>query len=190
MRSIKLIQQSLWLTGAGLLIGYFCFSFLKAQTIYKLDQITLSTTVDTTIQKLTVSQFDETGQLAHYLFTPEMRHIPENNTHHLASPQIQIKQPGQADWKIDAHHAKAIHGGKEILFTGKVNVHQDEKGNSLTTEELTYFSQEKLATSHSMVLFKQPGSTVHSQGMRAYLDKKQIQLLSRPYATFNPKTTP
>jgi lipopolysaccharide export system protein LptC len=105
----------------------------------------------------------------------------------LKSPQIKISQANQPDWQIHANLAHATHGGKEITFTGNVIIQQDQKGNQLNTEELTYYPDQKLALSPATVQFKQPGSTVHSQGMRAYLDKKYIQLLSKPYATFNPK---
>ena len=180
------IKQGVWLISTCALFAYFCFSFLKVQTAYKLDANALSTTVDTVITNLTVYQFDETGELTHHLFTPKMQHTPQNNRHALQSPRIVIKQPNEPDWKIESNHADAIHGGKKITFLGNVIVHQDEKGNTLNTEELTYYTSKKLATSSLPVRFKQPGSTVHSTGMRAYLDRKYIQLLSQSHATFEP----
>ena len=171
--------------GALSTLVYFLFSFLKAQPTYTLDNNTLSNSVDTIITELTVQQFDETGQLAHYLYTPELQHIPLNNRHELKSPQIMIKQAMQPDWKIEANHAQTIHGAEQITFTGNVIVHQDVKANRLNTEELTYYSNQKLAISPTNVLFTQPGSTVQSKGMRAYLDKNYLQLLSQSHATFD-----
>lgn len=180
------VKQSLWLTASLAAFAYFCFSFLRTELSYTLDANALATSIDTIITELTVYQFDNTGELTHYLYTPELQHIPENDTHELKSPQIKLIQANQPDWQIDANHAQAIHGGSEITFLGHVIVHQDEKGNTLNTEELTYYTHDKLATSKTDVLFKQPGSTVQSKGMRAYLDKKYIQLLSQSHATFEP----
>ena len=184
------IKQSLWFLSTSALLIYFGFTVLKVQPSYKLDANALSTTVDAVITQLTVYQFDETGQLTNHLFTPELQHVPANNTHELKTPQIVIKQLNEPDWKIESNHAQAIHGGEQIKFTGNVVVHQDEKGNKLNTEELTYFAKQKLATSSTQVQFKQPGSTVNSTGMRAYLDKKYIQLLSQSHATFEPTDKP
>ncbi|OGV49942.1 MAG: LPS export ABC transporter periplasmic protein LptC [Legionellales bacterium RIFCSPHIGHO2_12_FULL_42_9] len=170
------IRQSLWLTASLAAFAYFCFSFLKTDIQYTLDANALATSIDTVITELTVYQFDETGKLTHHLYTPELQHTPKNDTHNLKSPHVKLIQPNQASWQIDANHAQAIHGGTEMTFHGNVLVHQDEKGNTLNTEELTYYRNEKLATSKTKVLFKQPGSTVQSKGMRAYLDKKYIQL--------------
>ena len=180
------LKQGLWLIASLAAFAYFCISFLKTEMTYTLTPQALATSIDTVINELTVYQFDDTGKLTHSLYTPELKHIPENDTHQLKSPQIKLIQANQADWQIDANHAQAIHGGSEITFFGNVIVHQDEKGNTLHTEELTYYMHKKLATSNTNVLFKQPGSTVQSKGMRAYLDKKYIQLLSQSHATFKP----
>ncbi len=180
------IKQSLWLTATLAAFAYFCFSFLKTEISYTLDAHELATSIDTIITELTVYQFDTTGKLVHHLYTPELQHIPANDTHELKSPQIKLMQTNQSDWQINANHAQSIHGGSEITFLGNVIVHQDDKGNTLNTEELTYYTKEKLATSKTNVLFQQPGSIVQSKGMRAYLDKKYIQLLSQSHATFEP----
>ena len=180
-------KQGLWFIAACTAVGFFYLSFSKNQPHITLNADTLSTSADAVISNLTVYQFDETGHLAHYLFTPEMQHIPNNNTHTLKTPSIKISQANQPDWQIHSQKAQAIHGGKAITFSGNVLIEQKEKGNVMNTEELTYFTQQKLAISSGMVEFQQPGTTVHSQGMRAYLDKKTIRLLSKPYATFNPK---
>ena len=182
----KVIKQSLWFSTACAAFAYFCFSFLNNERSYLLDANALATSIDTVITELTVRQFDETGKLTHRLYTPELQHVPANDRHEIRSPQIQFLQTNQPVWQIDANHAQAIHGGKEITFLGHVIVHQDEKGNALNTEELTYYTNEKLATSKTDVLFTQPGSTIQSKGMRAYLDKKYIQLLSQSHATFKP----
>ena len=181
------LKQGFWLVGSAIALGLLTMSFFKNQPTIQLDMNALSSSVDAVIINLSVYQFDETGKLAHYLFTPELQHIPLNNTHNLTAPHIKISQANQPDWQIHAKLAHATQGGKAITFTGNVIIEQDEKGNRLNTEELTYYPEQKLALSPAMVQFKQPGSTVQSQGMRAYLDKKNIQLLSRPYATFNPK---
>lgn len=181
------IKQGLWLLVSLTAFAFFGHSFIKQQPHIKLDAKTLSNSVDSVITNLTVSQFDETGQLAHFLFTPQLKHIPHHNAHELLSPEIKISQPNQPDWQIHSTIAHAINGGKVITFSGQVLIEQKEKGNALNTEELTYYTEQKLAISSGDVKLSQPGTTVHSQGMRAYLDKKTIQLLSKPYATFTPK---
>ncbi|CEK11128.1 LPS export ABC transporter periplasmic protein LptC [Legionella hackeliae] len=184
-------KQATWLFCALIALACSGWYFASSTAIVKLDDKTLSQSADVIVTNLTVRRFDEEGKLINYLHTPQMQHIPADNTNLLKTPQIIITQPGQPAWQINSDHAKAIHGGEKITFIRNVIVHQNKGEHSqestMKTEELTYFPKEKLATTDLAVSFEQPGSTVHSQGMKAYLADKRVQLLSRAHATYEPK---
>ncbi|WED43896.1 LPS export ABC transporter periplasmic protein LptC [Legionella cardiaca] len=183
-------KQAAWLFCVLIALACSGWYFASSNVINKLDDKTLSQSADTIVTNLTVRRFDEQGALINYLQTPEMQHIPAENTHLLKMPQIMIVQPGQPAWQIHSDTARAIHGGEQITFIHNVIVHQNKgehtQESTMKTEELVYFPKEKLAMSELAVSFEQPGSIVHSQGMKAYLADKRVQL-SRAHATYEPR---
>ncbi|MDI9818353.1 MULTISPECIES: LPS export ABC transporter periplasmic protein LptC [unclassified Legionella] len=183
-------KQAFWLFCTLIALACSGWYFASSSPKIKLDDKTLSQSPDTIVSNLTVRRFDETGKLVNYMQTPEMQHIPADNVHLLKTPRITIVQPGQSPWKISSNHAKAIHGGNKIIFIENVIIHQNKgersQESTLKTERLTYFPKRKLALTKLAVSFEQPGSIVHSTGMRAYLDDKRVQLLSRTHAIYKP----
>lgn len=177
-------KKGAWLLAT--LAGFVLFSLQlsKQHSIEKSPLNLLAAGVDAVVLNLSVHQFGDDGVIKNTLFTPEVTHFPQQKIHQLRNPTITVHQDNQPDWQIQANMAHALLGEKKITFLGDVMIQQPEKGNQLHTDSLTYYTEKKLATSSAMIEFKQPGSIVHSQGMRAYLDKKVIQLLSKPHATF------
>lgn len=182
-------KQAVWLSSALIALACSGYYFAIPTTTVRLDAQTLSTTPDAIITDLNVRQFDAQGQLSNHMYAKEMRHIPQGNTHLFKKPHIIVAQAKQANWDIRAAQARAINGGEQITFLQRVIVHQAPDSHNpestLSTEELTYFPKQKLATSEAAILFKRPGSVVHSQGMKAYLNDNHVQL-SNAHATFEP----
>lgn len=183
-------KQAAWLCCLLLVLAGSGLYFASAKPVKRLDDTVLSKTADMVISNLTVRRFDEKGKLINYLRSPEAQHIPENNTHLFKTPRLSLAQENQPDWEISSETAKAVNGGTKITFSRDVVVHQgkNKRGQESTmkTEELDYFSKTKVASTDLPVSFEQPGSIVHSTGMRANLEDKQIQLLSQARATFEP----
>lgn len=184
-------KQAAWLFCALVALACSGLYFASSTPVARLDDKILSLSADTIITNLTVRRFDTAGKIVNYLQTPEVQHIPNNNTHFFKSPHMKLSQADQPAWEISAKQAKAINGGEQITFIHDVIIHQDKSDrtqeSTMKTEELSYFPKEKLASTELAVSFEQPGRIVHSEGMRAYLAKKRIQLLSQARATYEPK---
>lgn len=183
-------KQAAWIFCLLLSLACSALYFASSTSILRLDDKTLSLAADTFINNLTVRRFDLAGKLVNYLHTPEMQHIPENNTHFFKTPSLALSQDNDPPWEISAQSAKAIKGGEQITFIHDVVVHQANgkhtQESTMKTEELSYFPKDKLASTDLAVSFEQPGNIVHSTGMKAYLADKRIQL-SQARATFEPK---
>lgn len=181
-------KQAIWLCCTLIALACSATYFVGSTPQHKLDDKTLAQSADIVISALRVQQFNETGKIAHHLQTPELKHIPKNNIHLIQAPLISVWENGEP-WKISANHAKAINGGQQITFIKDVVIHQAKSENSqeskLKTERLTYFSKTKIATTKLPVRFEQPGSVVHSKGMKAYLAEKRV-LLSNARAIYEP----
>lgn len=183
-------KQTLWfLLAAVLLIGSTWY-YKQLKPSFRLDSDALATSIDSTVYKLTVKQFNENGELANLLSTPVMEHIPKDNIHLLKTPHIVIKEQAQAAWEISSLSAKSYDGGEYITFSKKVVVHQaPDKNNqesTLKTEEITYFPKEKKATTNLFVTFEQPGNIIESTGMNAYLEEKRVELLHGAKGSYVP----
>lgn len=187
---MKSTRQAVWvfltlfvLTGSG-------WYYAHMNQGPSLSKINLLNDVETTITNLKVRQFNVDGTLASYLTTPMVEHIPKNNLHLLKNPHILIKQEGQSAWEIDSQRAKSFDNGKQITFIEQVVVHQnpDNKNqeSTLRTEEVTYYPKEKKATTSLFVTFEQPGNTIQSTGMNAYLDEKRVELLHQARGSYVP----
>jgi lipopolysaccharide export system protein LptC len=144
------------------------------------------------VTKLTVRQFDASGLMVNYIQTPLLHHIPSKNTHLLKTPHIIIKQQNQPAWEINAQQATALYGGKQITFNNNVVIHQEKDEHTLPstlkTEALTYYPQNKLATTKLDVTYERPGTIVQSTGMKAYLAEKRVLLLSQARSTYVPNS--
>jgi len=183
-------KQAAWLLTALIALACSGWYFASSTAVIKLDDQTLSTITDVIISDLTVHKYDTKGHLANYLKTPLMQHTPLNNSHWFKNPDIMIAQPNQPAWTIRSQEATSIRGGDEITFNRNVVIHQGHdqhtQESTLTTEEITYFPKTKFAMTKKDVTFVQPGNTIKSTGMNAYLAEKRVQLLSQARGTYEP----
>lgn len=183
-------KQVIWLLLTLIILAFSGWYLASSKKTINLDNDALSTTVDTTITKLTVRQFNSEGSLINLLTTPLMEHIPKDNINLLKTPHIIVKQDDQPAWEINSMRAKSYDGGKRITFIEQVVVHQNPgdktQESTLKTEEVTYFPKEKKATTDLFVTFEQPGNIIQSTGMNAYLDEKRVELLHQARGSYEP----
>jgi len=183
-------KQAVWLFFILITLAGSGWYFSGSSDKNRLDEKTLATTADTIVKGLTVRQYDTEGKLANLLESPEMHHIPDNNTNLLYSPHIVIAQVNQPAWDIQSQKARSIQGGEQITFLGKVIIHQDKgervQESTMRTDSLDYFPHKKFAATSLAVIFEQPGSIVQAIGMNAYLDEKRVELLGKARATYVP----
>ncbi len=187
---MNLAQQATWLFITLIILACSGWYFANFETKIKLDNDTLSSTIDSTVSKLTVRTFNKEGTLANLLITPLMQHIPKGDVHLLTSPYVTINQEDQPSWEIKSEKAKSFDGGQKIVFIKKVVIHQNPGGktqeSTMKTEEMVYLPKEKKATTHLLVTYEQPGNFIQSTGMNAYLDEKRVELLHQARGSYAP----
>jgi len=187
---MNVANQATWLFFTLIILACSGWYFANLETVTKLDKETLSSTIDTTVSKLTVRQFSDEGLLINLLTTPLMQHIPKGDVHLLQTPHVIIAQKDQPTWEISSETARSFKGGKKITFIKHVVVHQNPgdktQESTLKTEEITYFPKEKRATTDLFVTYEQPGNFIQSTGMNAYLDEKRVELLHQARGMYAP----
>lgn len=183
-------RQAAWLFCAMIALACSGWYFAGTPAPAKLDDQTLANTPDYVIHGFAVRQFDAQGVLINFMESPELQHIPNQDANLIKSPHITVKQDDQPAWDIRSGHAKAINRGESITFMKQVVIHQEKgsktQASTFKTEELVYFPKKKYATSSVAVIFEQPGSVVHANGMNAYLEDKHVELLGKTRATYEP----
>ncbi|WP_058535629.1 LPS export ABC transporter periplasmic protein LptC [Legionella saoudiensis] len=183
-------KQVIWLFLLLVTLAGSGWYYSHSSSIMRLDSETLANSVDTTISKVKVRQFDEKGALTTLLATPKMRHIQKGDMYFFQKPHILVSQEQQPPWDIRSKHAKSFAGGERIVFIGDVVVHQTQGDNvqasTLKTEEVTYYPKEKKASTDLLVTYEQPGNIIQSQGMNAYLDEKRVELLHQARGSYVP----
>lgn len=187
MNSFKYLFSVILATACIFYSGWY---LAHRDDLVRLDDATLESTVDSTVTQLTLKQFNAEGIMTNHLISSRMEHIPKGNIHWFYEPQIQITQDDEPAWDIQSLKAKSLDGGKSIIFMDQVVVHQNpgdkNKESTLKTEEITYYPDQKKATSSLLVTFEQPGNTIQSTGMNAYLDEKRVELLHKAKGIYAP----
>jgi lipopolysaccharide export system protein LptC len=183
-------KQAAWLFCVMIALACSGWYFASTPAPTKLDEETLANTPDYIINNVSIRQFDAAGTLTNFIESPELQHIPNQDTNRILSPHISIKQEKQPNWDIRSEQALAVNRNEKITFTKNVVIHQEKGENNqpstFKTEELVYFPKKKFATSSVAILFEQPGSTVHAIGMNAYIEDKRIELLGNARAIYEP----
>lgn len=181
MHKTKLIN---W--GCIIITAFVCsfwYYMSKTNSIgFNIDKEKLKNSVDATINDISFKEFNHKGELANFLETPMIEHIPKNNTHFLTKPHIIVREEDKDPWDINAKSAKAIKGGKKITFSNDVSIAQKKdvgKGDILLlTEEITYFPNKKYATTKKDVKLRQDNSIVEATGLKAFLAESRIKFMS------------
>ena len=157
----------------------------------EIDREKLKNAVDLTVTNINFKEFNQKGELANYLETPLVEHVPKNNTHLLTKPHIIVKEEDKAPWDINAQYAKAVKGGQKITFSNDVTIAQKKdikNGNILLrTEEITYFPNKKYAITKKDVKLQQDESIVEATGLKAFLAENRIQFLSKTHGHYEQK---
>jgi lipopolysaccharide export system protein LptC len=144
------------------------------------------------LTQVIAAEFDAQGQLLHKLISPKIIHIPFEDTLLLRMPEITIyseDNPPQAPWQITALHGKTINKNQQAWLWGSVVLHQSasdqNKITTILTSRLMVTPATSIAETHAPVTVVEPGLTVHSVGMRAYLKEKRVDLLSRAQGEYD-----
>lgn len=185
------IKQALSFLCILILLAGSSWYFGSSTVLEKLDEGTLSRTADMFVHNLKVHKFDADGILVHQLSAPSMQHYPQDDSYIFQKPFIIVNQKDQPAWNIRSEKAQSRHAAETITFTEQVVVHQNAgkttQESTMTTEKIVYYPKEKKASSDALVTFEQPGNTLQSTGMTAWLAEKRVQLLHQARGKYVPK---
>jgi LPS export ABC transporter protein LptC len=153
--------------------------------------VSVQTIVQESMKGVEGRRFNKEGQLTQILTMQAGWHNKGELVTHMAAPYLKIIQPNGTFWDISASMGESVQsaiGGKyqELQLTGNVIIQQiiaQESAKNdfwwkLKTQHILFIEKNSLALSEDPVVIESPGSETHAIGIRAYLDRRYIELLN------------
>lgn len=140
-----------------------------------------------------LSSLDAAGRLTNRLWAKRMLHYPHDDSTTLDAPYLELYRPDEPPWQVRAREGRIASGGVEILLEGDVDIQRAGtaalRPAHFTTDSLRVFPEREYAETDAPVTYRSTGLVVRSLGMRAHLDRGQVELPARVRATHQPQGT-
>jgi lipopolysaccharide export system protein LptC len=147
---------------------------------------------DAFMEDVTALIMDKQGKLNMKIVTRKMVHYAENDTTHLASPELKLYRKSPTPWHITSKHAKATQGIDNIDFWDNVVIHhpadQYNPATLIQTTKLTVYPNKQLAETNDSITLIQPNIVVKATGMHADMNTGEIKLLSQARGEYVPSS--
>lgn len=140
-------------------------------------------------ENVAITRIDKNGKLQSQLYSPKMTQYPDNTTQ-FVDPHFIAYGRAEQPWKVTAKHGKAYDGVAKITLWDNVTIQQNAGPSNhpitITTSAITVYPKQQLAETDQPVTFMQPGITIYSVGIRAYLEEGRVELLSKARGQYDP----
>jgi Uncharacterized protein conserved in bacteria len=128
------------------------------------------------------------GNPDYRLVADAMVHYLDDDTSEFSRPRLFFYRPGEPPWRISAASGWASDRGETVRLLGEVHIERDASSNhtaiKIDTRDLMVRPREHYAeTMHAATLLS-AGLRVDAVGVRAYIDREQIELLSHVHSRY------
>lgn len=142
---------------------------------------------DTTIKQLSLSVFDQEGQLKYSLESTQLSHFDNQEKTAVQEPRIHLYQADKSPWFISAQQG-TIQDSDVITLQDNVLIEGKQEKNlsdiQLRTDTLTLLTTEKLAKTASRVLITSKNSYMEATGLQADLHNNTLTLATMVQGTY------
>ncbi|HVF34570.1 MAG TPA: LPS export ABC transporter periplasmic protein LptC [Candidatus Saccharimonadia bacterium] len=146
---------------------------------------------DYTLDRFTLTSFDERGAFAFTVEAPRLARHPWLGSFEIDGPAFRIRDAGGEDWRARSTRGHVSGDGKTLKLVDKVELDRPKSAGkapvSIRSDELTAHVDASLVTSNSAVTIMQPGSILAGTGLDADLEQKRFSLKQRVTARYEPK---
>jgi len=139
------------------------------------------------MQGVAVTEYKIDGQLQNQLLAQHWHYIPSAGHSLFKSPHLTVYKPDGSAWHIRSEHGRAYHKTlgstiDDITLWQSVSIERPASANIvpvlLETSELCYKPKNAFLSSDQKVTLNKPGLVITGVGLRAFLNKSLIELLS------------
>jgi lipopolysaccharide export system protein LptC len=138
-------------------------------------------TPDFIVDRVVLTQFDDTGQARYKLFAEQLSYFNENDDIELARPRLVSLQPDEPQVQASAIRARVTNAGERVLMQGDVLLQRaagrDRPALTIRTERMTAIPDKELFSSDVPVLIVQ-GDTRLAGAAMDYDNLKRVLTVS------------
>ena len=135
------------------------------------------------MKNFTAVTMDESGEPTRRLEATYMSHFPDTGTKEFADPYLVMYRGTENPWHIRAERGWVSATGEVMLMLGKVKIWRDAEDGSrrltVETEDLRVLPSRDYGETDKPVVISTPTTKTTGVGMRAYLEKSRLDLLSQ-----------
>lgn len=152
--------------------------------------------VEESMEGVSAYRFDDQGRLYQVVKMQSWLHYKGAEISQMLVPSLKVYHPDGSIWHIAAQTGESFHSHlhspiEKIQLSRNVVVDRQmlhsEGWLKLTTQILTFFPNQPLATTNEPVVVESPQLKIHAQGMRAHLDRQAIEFLKDVKSSYAPK---
>lgn len=140
------------------------------------------------METFTITVMDEDGKPKRELSAAYMAQFADNQTKELEQPHLVVYQKNRPPWHVESERGWVSASDDVMLLLGQVHVWRD---NALGVRELEILTQDlrvlpntQYGETDKRVIIRTPSSETTSIGMRAYLEQRRLELLSRVHTVY------
>lgn len=135
---------------------------------------------------------DKTGSLERELSADRLDHYPDTDTNELLAPSMKLYRGPEVAWQVVSERGWVSADQDVVLLQGQVTIWQDgengERRLEIITRDMRVLPESEYAETDQAALIRTPRGETRGVGMRAYLDRGRLELLSQVRTTYDQKT--
>ncbi len=135
--------------------------------------------------------FDEQGRFSYEFQARRIEHFVSGDYTLVDAPTMMLYPEDGVPWMVQARQGRAEAGNDSFELWENVRVNRDTPDDPLQmkTEKLTLQPARNLATTEEDIVITNPRGRVDATGLKAYIDKNRLELLSNVRMYHDPVQT-
>ena len=142
------------------------------------------------VENFTTTTMDENGFPRRRVTADYMAHFPDTDTHELANPQLILYRESKSPWYVRSERGWISSNQEVMLLLGKVHIWRNDSAGEreldIRTEDMRVLPNSDYGETDRLVVISTPTSESRGVGMRAFLDKSRLELLSQVHTVYEP----
>ena len=143
-----------------------------------------NTIPDSYMENFTTYVMDKDGNLRHEMRASYMEHFSSSDHSNFVAPEFIFHRSDNSKWTMSADKGTAKNGTEEITFLGKViitreQLDKDDTTLTIHTDELLVRPDDSYVETDKLITITSGKHSIKSTGIRAYIKKGRLELLSR-----------